>query len=322
MDFRSKNYIFIGYSLDYHGYKCLDLTTGKVYVSRHVVFYENNFPYKSPDQNPSICPDINSTVVPFSNTISPLSLTSAGTCAPSPSPHIDSHLPTFSSTSEPAPQPSTGATPASPPIPVPNPTDTIPTVSNTHPIVTRSKNHISKQKRTLDGHTLYPLLQALHVSASPSCKEPTSFTEASKSCHWRSAMNSEFDALLRNQTWELVPPSRHLNVIGCCWIFKIKRKADGTIERYKARLVAKVYHQQLGVDFHETYSLVVKPATIQLVLSITVCNNWSVRQLDVQNAFLHGNLTEVVYMDQPPGFKHPQFPDHLCKLKRSLYSLK
>jgi hypothetical protein len=76
------------------------------------------------------------------------------------------------------------------------------------------------------------------------------------------------------------------------------------------------------VDFHETYSPVVKPATIQLVLSIAVCNNWTVRQLDVQNAFLHGNLTEVVYMDQPPGFTHPQFPDHLCKLKRSLYGLK
>jgi len=135
-------------------------------------------------------------------------------------------------------------------------------------------------------------------------------------------MNSKFDALLRNQTWELVPPSRHLNVIGCRWIFKIKRKADSSIERYKARLVAKGYHQQLGVDFHETYSPVVKHATIWLVLSIAVCNNWTVRQLDVQNAFLHGNLTELVYMDQPPGFKHPQFPDHLCKLKRSLYGLK
>jgi histone deacetylase 1/2 len=113
-----------------------------------------------------------------------------------------------------------------------------------------------------------------------------------------------------------------LNVIGCRWIFKTKTKADGSIERYKARPVAKGYHQQLGVDFHETYSLVVKPATIRLVLSIAVCNNWTVRQLDVQNAFLHGNLSEVVYMDQPPGFKHPQFPDHLCKLKRSLYGLK
>jgi hypothetical protein len=76
------------------------------------------------------------------------------------------------------------------------------------------------------------------------------------------------------------------------------------------------------VDFHETYSPVVKPATIRLVLSIAVYNNWTVRRLDVQNAFLHGNLTEMVYMDQPLGFKHPQFHDNLCKLKRSLYGLK
>ena len=135
-------------------------------------------------------------------------------------------------------------------------------------------------------------------------------------------MNSEFDALLLNQTWELVPPSRHVNVIGCRWIFKIKRKVDGSIKRYKARLVAKGFHQQLRVDFNETYSPVVKPATVWLVLSITVCNNWTIRQLDVHNAFLHGNLSEEVYMDQPSGFKHPQFPDHLCKLKRSLYGLK
>ena len=76
------------------------------------------------------------------------------------------------------------------------------------------------------------------------------------------------------------------------------------------------------MDFHETYSPVVKHATIQLVLSIVVCNNWSVHQLDVENAFLHDNLTKVVYIDQPPGFKHPQFHDHLCKLKHSLYGLK
>jgi histone deacetylase 1/2 len=160
-NFRSKNCIFIGYNLDHHEYKCLDLATGKVYVSCHVVFDENHFPYKSPDHQPSICPDTPSIVVSFSNTISSLSLPPAGTCVTSPSPHIDSPLPASSPTPEPAPQSPADTTPASPPIPVPHPIDTIPAISNTHPMVTRSKNHISKPKRTPDGHNLYPLPRAL-----------------------------------------------------------------------------------------------------------------------------------------------------------------
>jgi len=137
IDFRSKNYIFIGYSLDHHGYKFLDLATGKVYVSHHVVFDENHFPYKSPNHQSSICPDTPSIVVPFSNTISSLSLTFAGTCAISPSLHIDSPLPASSPTPEPAPQSPVDTAPASPFIPVPHPTNTIPTISNNHLMVTR-----------------------------------------------------------------------------------------------------------------------------------------------------------------------------------------
>ena len=157
INFKSKNCIFIGYSLDHHGYKCLDLATCKVYVSCHVVFNENHFPYKSLDHQSFICQDTTFTVVSFSNTISSLSLTPASTCTTSPSPHIDSHLPASSSTPELTPQSSANTTPASLSIPVPNPTVTILAILNTHLMVTRSKNHISKPKRTPDGHTLYPL---------------------------------------------------------------------------------------------------------------------------------------------------------------------
>jgi histone deacetylase 1/2 len=163
IDFRSKNCIFIGYSLDHHVYKYLDLATGKVYVSRHVVFYENHFPYKSPDHQSSICLDTPSIVVPFSNTISSLSLTLVGTCATSPSPHIDSPLPSSSPTPESAPQSPADITPASPPIPVPHPTDTIPTISNNHPMVTRSKNHISKQKKK-------PLMDTAYIPYPEHCR--------------------------------------------------------------------------------------------------------------------------------------------------------
>jgi hypothetical protein len=92
--------------------------------------------------------------------------------------------------------------------------------------------------------------------------EPTCFTTANKSAKWRQAMKKEFDALLKNETWYIVPPSPSMNVVGSKWVFRVKRKSDGSIDRYKARLVAKGFHQQLEIDFEETYSLVVKPITI------------------------------------------------------------
>uniref|UniRef100_A0A2N9F8M0 Reverse transcriptase Ty1/copia-type domain-containing protein n=1 Tax=Fagus sylvatica TaxID=28930 RepID=A0A2N9F8M0_FAGSY len=152
--------------------------------------------------------------------------------------------------------------------------------------------------------------------------EPTCFTMAVKSHEWRHAMNLEFDALLRNHTWTLVPSHPSQNLIGCKWVFRVKRKADGTIERHKARLVAKGFHQQFKVDYDETYSPVIKPTTIRTVLSLAISSSWSLRQIDIQNAFLHGNLSEEVFMSQPPGYKHPLYPNHICKLQRAIYGIK
>lgn len=135
-------------------------------------------------------------------------------------------------------------------------------------------------------------------------------------------MNTEFDALLQDQTWTLVPPELATNVIGCKWVFRIKRKSDGSINQYKARLVAKGFHQQPGIDYGETYSPVIKPTTVCIVLSLALSNGSPIYQIDIQNAFLHGTISEVVYMTQTPGFSHPQFPTHLCKLQKALYGLK
>ena len=103
--------------------------------------------------------------------------------------------------------------------------------------------------------------------------------------------------------------------MGCKWVFQVKRHADRSVDRFKACLVAKGYHQCSGIDYFDTFSLVIKPATIRVVLSITVMNGWPLRQLDVNNAFLNGRLTEEVFMLQPPGFKDLAKPNHVCRLR-------
>jgi histone deacetylase 1/2 len=135
-------------------------------------------------------------------------------------------------------------------------------------------------------------------------------------------MEQEYNALLRNETWTLVPPPPRVNIIDSKWVFKVKKHSDGSIERYKARLVARGFRQRYGLDYEDTLSPVVKPTTIRLLLSIAVARGWSLRQLDVQNAFLHGVLEEEVYMRQPPGFADPDHPDYICRLTKALYGLK
>jgi len=152
--------------------------------------------------------------------------------------------------------------------------------------------------------------------------EPRSLKSALADQGWYRAMKDEMDALDENQTWILVPRTSQMNVIGCKWVYKTKLAPDGSLDRLKARLVAKGFHQEEGVDFTETFSPVVKHATIRIVLSVAIVQNWSIHQLDVKNAFLHGNLNETVYMEQPPGFVHPHKSQHVCLLKKSLYGLR
>ncbi|GJT37660.1 ribonuclease H-like domain-containing protein [Tanacetum coccineum] len=140
--------------------------------------------------------------------------------------------------------------------------------------------------------------------------------------HWRDAMYDEYNALIKNSTWILVLKPPNANVVRSMWLFRHKYYVDGSLSRYKARLIANGCNQQYGVDCSDTFSPVVKPTTICIVLSLALAWNWPVHQLDVKNVFLNGDLTETVYMYQPPGFMDSRFPHHVCRLQRSLYGLK
>lgn len=174
-------------------------------------------------------------------------------------------------------------------------------------MITRSRNGVFKPK-ILHASTKHPL---------PDDVEPTCVSEALTHPQWHAAMSEEFTALLKHGT-----PPPNANIIGCKWVFLIKRKPDGSIDKYKARLVAKGFHQRPGLDYNETFSPVVKPVTIRVVLSIALMYDWPIRQLNISNAFLHGTLDKPVYMSQPPGFQDPTHPSHVCMLRKSLYSLK
>jgi hypothetical protein len=151
---------------------------------------------------------------------------------------------------------------------------------------------------------------------------PRSVRSAVKDPNWHAAMQAEFDALQANKTWSLVPRPSGARVITGKWVFKHKMNPDGTLERYKARWVVRGFHQRPGIDFGETFSPVIKPATIRTVLTLIASKGWPANQLDVSNAFLHGNLREQVYSKQPTGFVDPARPNDVCLLSRSLYGLR
>ncbi|KAL6340900.1 hypothetical protein AAG906_032011 [Vitis piasezkii] len=138
-------------------------------------------------------------------------------------------------------------------------TTTPSTHQNTHSMTTRAKNNIHKPLTKMN---------LIAVISQPSDIEPHTINQALTDPKWRQAMNDEFDALVRNGTWELVPSTSMQNLVGCKWVFRIKRILDGFIDRYKVILVAKGFHQRPDVDYHDTFSQVVKPTTIRLVLSL------------------------------------------------------
>jgi hypothetical protein len=162
----------------------------------------------------------------------------------------------------------------------------------------------------------------LNLTASLLSSVPKSVRSALVDPHWRAAMLDEFDALLANDTWTLVPRPVGVNIVTGKWIYHHKFRDDGSLDRYKARWVLRGFTQRPGINFDETFSPVVKPATVHVVLTLALSKDWPIHQMDVKNAFLHGTLSETVYCQQPSGFVDSSRPDHVCRLNKSLYGLK
>lgn len=154
-------------------------------------------------------------------------------------------------------------------------------------------------------------------------KEPVTYKEAMDSPDkdkWIEAMRSEITSLIENQTWELVDLPSGRKALPCKWVYKVKLNPDGSVERYKARMVIKGYSQQPGVDYDKTFSPVVRLSTIRTLLAVAVHENLKLHQFDVTTAFLYGSVQEELYMKQPEGFQDGT--KRVCKLKQSLYGLK
>ena len=175
-------------------------------------------------------------------------------------------------------------------------------------MITRAKNGIVKRK-------------VLTASVS-NITEPDNAQQALLIPEWKNAMSEEYAALMKNKTWTLVPTNDQMKIVDNKWVFRVKYHADGSVQRYKARLVAKGFQQTPGVDFFETFSPVIKPCTIRVIFTLVVTNNWDIQQIDINNAFLNGDLQEVVYMSQPVGFVDSNKPTYVCQLNKALYGLK
>ncbi|GJR76525.1 ribonuclease H-like domain-containing protein [Tanacetum coccineum] len=333
--------IFLGYASSHRGYRCLDLYTNKIIISRHFTFDETVFPYGSTipkstsaytfledtfDLHPTVpnptltTPTIGQTepLPQQQHTTKPLAQQSPPATPPTPT------SPSSARIHSPVQQPSPMAqhTPVQlqfSPTAVSHQTTTVsdqhaptiiqnppvnPNPDSVHPMVTRFRVGTNRPTERLN----------LHVSSvSPL---PKSYRDAFKDPNWQNAMLDEYTALIKNKTWTLVPRPPDTNIVRCMWLFRHKYMADGTLSRYKARLVANGSTQLEGVDVDETFSPVVKPGTIRNVLSLAASRHWPIHQLDVKNAFLHGDLSKTVYMHQPPGFQDFVHPDYVCLLQR------
>ncbi|KAF5754617.1 putative RNA-directed DNA polymerase [Helianthus annuus] len=343
--------VFVGYSNVKKGYKLLSLDNRKVFFSRDVKFYENVYPFKSnmnKDQeliNKTSLNHIN--FFDFTETnmseVPNVPNDEEGTtgaqdhCSDDQQPVSPSTSATAQSVEDVVPE--SGQLGSSSLGNIGRAEDTVvhdETNLSEGQSVRRSSRKVSFPNKfsdfVVEGKVKYGIEKVVNyanlsvdnmclVTSLNKSVEPCSYNEAVKDSRWIEAMNNEMEALLRNNTWEVVDLPKGRKPIGCKWVYKIKYRANGEIERYKARLVAKGFNQREGIDFGETFSPVVKMVTVRIVLKLAVNNCWPLYQLDINNAFLYGSLSEEVYMSLLQGY-YVNDKNKVCKLVKSLYGLK
>ncbi|GKB23075.1 ribonuclease H-like domain-containing protein [Tanacetum coccineum] len=298
--------IFLGYPYNHRGYRCLDLNTNKIIISRHVTFDEIVFPFSSmtltqPPSYQFLDDNLDTSPIALRLLTTPTSPQQTPQTTPQATPQTTPPTPL------PTPSPlNTTLPPNTPPSNTPPP----PLPTSQHPMATRSKVGTMKTNPKYNFHftTFFSIPKSpFHALRDPNLKQ---------------AMCDEYKALIDNETWVLVPRPPNVNIVRSMWFYKHKYNADGSLSRYKSRLDVNGRSQQQGIDCDETFSHVVKHAIIRTILSLAVSRQWPIHQLDVKNAFLHGHLTEIDYMHQPPGFTDSAYPDYVCILQKSLYGLK
>lgn len=181
------------------------------------------------------------------------------------------------------------------------------------------------EHRRVEDTNVRPMIMAM---AGITGREPrniieiASFDEPERS-EWRKATQEEYDALMKNETWELVPRPEGRKVTRCKWVFKLKRGGNGEVTRYKARLVAQGFTQQYGIDYHETWAPTMSAVSMRSILAIGNAKGWRrLKQGDVPNAYLKARLQHEVLMEQPQGFAEAGKEGWVCRLLKALYGLK
>ncbi|KAG7558463.1 Zinc finger CCHC-type [Arabidopsis thaliana x Arabidopsis arenosa] len=188
------------------------------------------------------------------------------------------------------------------------------------PALRRTERQITKPKYLED----YVLMAEEEGESLLLClnNEPRTFYEANKSKEWIQACEDEIGSIEKHKTWDLVDLPEGAKPIGLKWVFKLKRNSDGSINKHKARLVAKGYVQQYGVDFEEVFAPVARIETIRLLIDLAASHGWEIHHLDVKTAFLHGELKETVFVNQPEGFEKKGSETKVYKLNKALYGLR